>query len=460
MNLGAIILLPGIISLWLATNRSLEAAFFSVYLPVLMLIPDYFKYPIDGLPDPGFGQATVLPIGIGLCWLAFVRREWRFSPLDFFVVAFVAWEFISDLYNIGYKEAQNALFNALTLALFPYMLGKALIEPMALRVRFARRFVWLLFVVCVISLYEFKMGNSLFRPVVMVFFPGQDPEAFTQIRWGFGRIAGPYVHAILMCTILGMGYLLCRWLAVSGQWERHFKWFGSIPFKKSSILTFGLLAGMLMTLSRGPWMGAACGAILASIGTAVNRPRALRRALVILVGSGLLIYTVGKAYLDGASAFEGIEEQASAAYKAILVDEYETIVMQQPISGFGHMNWPRVPGMASIDNNYLLTALNSGLVGLGLLLAIYGAAIWRLFASAYSVAGLEPSERAFRFAMLGIMVGVAISTATVYMGAQLQPLFYVFLGWGEGSIVFRSEPEELLVEQHVSAGFGAMRVIA
>ena len=89
MNPEAIVLLPGIISLWFATTRSLEAAMFSVYLPVLMLIPDYFRMPIDGLPDPGFGQATILPIGIGLCWIAFVRREWRFSALDFFVVAFV-----------------------------------------------------------------------------------------------------------------------------------------------------------------------------------------------------------------------------------------------------------------------------------------------------------------------------------------------------------------------------------
>ena len=458
MNPEAIVLLPGIISLWFATTRSLEAAMFSVYLPVLMLIPDYFRMPIDGLPDPGFGQATILPIGIGLCWIAFVRREWRFSTLDFFVIAFVGWEFTSDLYNIGYKEAQNALFNSLTLAVFPYMVGKALIEPTGLRTKFARRFVWLLFLVCVISLYEFKMGDSLFRPLVTPFFPGQNSGTFTQMRWGFGRIAGPYTHAILMCSILGIGYLLCRWLTISDQWERHFKWFGAIP--KSKILSFGLLAGMLMTMSRGPWIGAVCGGIIASIGTAFNRPRALRRAILILLGSGLILYVAGKAYLDGASAFEGIEEQASAAYRTILVDEYEAIVMQQPIAGWGLMNWPKVPGMPSIDNNYLFTALNSGLVGVALLLTMYAAAIWRLFASAYFVADMDPAERAFRFTMLGVVIGVAISLATVYLGAQLQPLSYLFLGWAEGCIVYHSAPEELRIEQPVAAGFGAMRVIA
>jgi len=460
MNTESIVLLPGILAWWLAATRSLEAAFFSVYLPVLLLVPDYFRMPIDGLPDPGFGQATILPIGIGVCWIALFRREWRISTLDFFVLAFVAWEFISDLYNLGYKDAQNMGFDMLTLAVFPYMAGKALIEPAGMRTVFARRFVWLLFVVCLISLYEFKMGDNLFRPVVSRFFPGQDPGAFTQMRWGFGRIAGPYVHAIFMCAILGIGYLLCRWLTVTDQWERGFRWFGGLRLKKSKILTFGLLAGMFMTLSRGPWLGAACGAILASIGTAPNRRRGLKRALLILVGGGLLFYTAGKAYLDGVSAFEGVEEQASAAYRGVLLDEYDKIVMQSPIFGWGKLNWPKVPGMPSIDNNYLYTALGSGLVGAGLLVALLSMAMWRLFSSGYFVANLDPAERAFHFTMLGVIAGIALSTATCYLAAQLYPLLFVFLGWSEACVVFQPAPAEVREAEPDTAGFGLMKVIA
>ena len=364
MGSEAIVLLPGLLACWFAMTRSLEAALFSVYLPVLMLIPDYFRLPIDGFPDPGFGQTAILPIGIGICYVALFERRWRVSALDFFVLAFVAWQFISNDYNLGYKEAQNNLFDLLTLAIFPYMAGKALIEPAGRRIPFARRFVFLLFVVTVLSAYEFRMGDNLFRPLVGPFFPGQDPGSFTQMRWGFGRIGGPYVHAILMCAILGIGYVLCRWLTVANLWQSRFRWLRGLPLKKATAISAVLLVGMFMTLSRGPWIGAACGAILASVGTKANRRRALTRALLILVGSGLILYTAGKAYLDGVSAFEGVEEQASAQYRAVLLEEYDKIVMQSPIFGWGHVNWPRVPGMPSIDNNYLYTALGSGLVRL------------------------------------------------------------------------------------------------
>ncbi len=461
MNGEAIILLPGLFAWWVATNRSLEAALFSVYLPVLMLVPDYFRMPIDGLPDPGFGQATIFPIGVGICWLALFKTRWQFSALDFCLLAVVGWQFVADFMNMGYKPAQNDLFDTLTLALFPYMAGKVLIEQTGMRTLFARRFVWLLFVVWVISLYEFRMGNSLFRPLVSRFFPGQDPGAFTQMRWGFGRIAGPYVHAIFMCAILGIGYLLCRWLTYADLWEPRFRWLRGLPFKKSSILTFALVTGMLMTMSRGPWFGAACGAILASVGTGTDRRGRLRRAVLILLGGGLILYTAGKAYLDGASAFEGVEEQASAAYRTILVDQYEQIVMQSPIYGWGHVNWPKVPGMASIDNNYLYTALGSGLVGVSLLVLLFGVAIWRIFASGYFTEEMEPEERAFRFTMCGILVGIAISTGTCYLAAQLLPLLYLFLGWTEACVLFQPEPTGIHAsDEPVAAGFHLMNVIA
>ena len=68
MRTELLAVLPGILAWWMAVGESLEAAFLSVYLPVLLLIPDTFRYPIDGLPDPTFCQAAILPIGLGVCW--------------------------------------------------------------------------------------------------------------------------------------------------------------------------------------------------------------------------------------------------------------------------------------------------------------------------------------------------------------------------------------------------------
>jgi len=459
MGPESIVLLPGFIAAWLALTRLLEAALFSVYLLVLMLIPDYFRMPIDGFPDPGFIQTTILPIGIGICYVAVFKRRWRISGLDFFVFAFIAWQFISDDYNLGYKEAQNELFDALTLAVFPYMAGKALLELPGMRIRFARRFVFFLFLVTLISVYEFRMGDNLFRPFVSPFFPGQDPGSFTQMRWGFGRIGGPYVHAIFMCAILGIGYLLCRWLTLANQWENKFRWFGALPFKKSATIGAVLLIGMFMTLSRGPWIGVACGAMLASVGAKSDRGRALRRSLLIMAISGTVLYTAGKAYLSGVSAFEGVEEQASAEYRAVLLDEYDKIVMQSPVFGWGHVNWPKVPGMPSIDNNYMYVALGSGLVGAGLFTLLLAAGAWRSFAKGFFAKNLSRPDRTFLFTLMGIIVGIAISTATCYLAAQLYPMTFLFLGWTEACVIKRNDAVEKSVVEPVTH-FRMMRAIA
>src|ERR1700760_3371823 len=114
-------------------TKTLEQAFLAVYLPVLMLIPDYFRLPIDGFPDPSFSQSAIFPLTIALGWRAFVKREWKYSPLDLALWAFVVWELVSDLYNIGYKDAQNMFFDTVSLAVIPYMAGKVLIEPKGLR---------------------------------------------------------------------------------------------------------------------------------------------------------------------------------------------------------------------------------------------------------------------------------------------------------------------------------------
>ena len=158
-----VVLIPAVLAWWATASRSTEYAFVAIYLPVLMLIPDYFRAPINGLPDPSFSQCAILPIGIALCWRAW-HGGWKFTPMDVPVIAFVGWQFISDVYNVGYKDAQNMFFDSATLAVLPYMAGKALIEPAELRTTVARRFIWLLFIVSVVSIYEFRMGINLFRP--------------------------------------------------------------------------------------------------------------------------------------------------------------------------------------------------------------------------------------------------------------------------------------------------------
>jgi hypothetical protein len=310
------------------------------------------------------------------------------------------------------------------------------------------------------------MGNSLFRPAFSWFFPGQVSGWFTQFRWGFGRISGPYGHAIMMGCILSIGYLFWRWLARYGQWEPNFRIVGALPLSKSRILVLGLLGGMIMTLSRGPWLAATCALIIASIGSVANRRRALKQATILLVGGGLLIYVGGKAYVDkarpavamGSSSYAPEEEQ-SAAYRAVLIDQYIDIAMQRPFWGWGRANWPAVPGMSSIDNNILFLALSSGLVGVFLFVAMIAVASWRLFMAGFFRDDLASSERAFLFTLLGMFTSIAVSSVTVYLGSQLLPLLFLFMGWSDACLLALPKEEAYATESEI-AGYELMRVVA
>jgi O-antigen ligase len=335
----------------------------------------------------------------------------------------------------------------------PYICGKALIEQTGLRVAFARRFVFLLFVVALISVYEFRMGDNPYLPVFERFFPGQDPAWFTQMRWGLGRIAGPYGHAILMGCILSTALILCVWLSRCRLWERNFKVLGQVYFTKQQILIGMLLFGMAMTLSRGPWLGGLCGLILAAAGVGPNWRRAFKRNLLAVILIGIGIYVGGRIYLStlpqpgefstaGMSSAEASEVEQSTAYRAVLFDKYVDIVMQRPVLGWGRANWPQVHGMSSIDNNYLFVALNTGIVGVGLFFMLFVVICSRLVWSAFSADQHEPAERLFCFSLLGIIVSIGVTTASVFMGSQLYPIFFLFLGWSEACTVQQLERVE------------------
>ena len=456
----AIVLVPGVLAWWVAQKQSLAEAFLQVFIPVLLILPDYYTLPIDHFPDPSFIQACILPIGIGLCWKELVKRRWKFTFLDLTVTAYFAWQIVCEVYNTGFTKMPDLIFDLLTLGMFPYMAGKVLIEQYGLRVKMAKQFVFMVFLVCVLSVYEFRMGVSLFRPTLGPFFPGQTPEWVTQLRWGFGRIAGPYGHAISMCVFVGFAYLLHRWLQRSGLWERNFKMTGTLPVSKTRILGIGLLAGMFMTLSRGPWLGVLCGVVLASVGLQKNRGRALKRSLLILVAGGAILYFAGKAYLANASAFEGVEEQASAAYRAILISQYEDIVMISPVFGWGRANWPQVEGMKSIDNNYLFVALGTGLVGLGLLTAMFLTGFWKIFWSGYRRGEMPLEERTFRFTLAAILLSIAISTGTTYISAHMYPMFFLLLGWSETCAALRESSLDAPSLEQEESMFALMRVVA
>lgn len=415
-------LFPGLCAIVLLFFRSPARVFLDVYLPSVFLLPDYYRWVTEGLPDPSFHHAAVLPI-VSVFLLTSVLR-WRFSLLDFFVVGFAASVSYSEYLNVGYSEAQNLLFDQLCGVVFVYILTKGLIEPEGLRIAAAKRITLLLGMVAVSSVYEFKMAWNPYAGLLAPYFPDQ-LNWVTTFRWGFARVAGPYGHAILAGVMFAVGYRLQRWLEGRGYWETP---------QKAQGISLALAAGVLMSMCRGPWLGAACGAAVMFILHARDRKRALVLTCVAVLLVGAPIILAMKGYLSVKRTMAISTAQETIAYRRELIEQYVEIMLKKSAWGWGHNQWPRIPTMDSIDNQYLLLPLQHGLVSLGFFLAIIlwtgGRLCWY---GVHSVRGSEESELALTFFASYLVIVVTLTT--VYLGAQTVQLFFLLTGWSEGLLL-------------------------
>ena len=109
----------------------------------------------------------------------------------------------------------------------------------------------------------------------------------------------------------------------------------------------------------------------------------------------------------------------------------------------GRTTWPKVPGMPSIDNYYLLLALMHGLPAVAFFVSIVAAMTIRLMAAGMrQLPPIRPGS-SLAFTLAGIYVGIGFAVATVYMGKQVIPLFAMLTGWSEGYLL--SDTKDLSV---------------
>jgi hypothetical protein len=415
-------LVPGLAAAVWLIFRPPAYVFVDVYLPTLFLFPDYYRWIASGFPDPSFHHAAILPV-VAVFFLTHALR-WRFSVTDLLVVGLAASISYSEYLNVGYADAQNLLFDQLCGVVFVYMLAKGLIEPDGFRVIVAKRVALLLSVVAISSLYEFKMAWNPYAGMLSRYFPDQ-LNWITTFRWGFARIAGPYGHAILAGVVFAVGYRLQRWLEWGRYWETP---------RKARILTLGLAAGVLMTMCRGPWLGAVCGAIVLLITRAHSRRYALSVAFAILLIVGVPVTLALKGYVSIKRELATSVAQETVAYRRELVERYLAIMAERIAWGWGRNTWPRVPTMSSVDNEFLLLPIQHGLVALGLFLVTIfwmgGRSCWYGMKASR---GSEESELALTF--FSIYMVIAVTMTTVYLGAQTVQLFFLITGWTEGLLL-------------------------
>jgi hypothetical protein len=418
--------IPGLIALIVCIRRGPPSALINVYLPTLLLLPDYYRWFFTG--HLTFSETAILPIAV--CFAIRCWREWKWSFTDVIVIAVTMVMVVSEYVNGGFYETRNLAIDLVCMWILPYALAKGLIQPHHLRAVFARRIAVLLTIVSVVAVYEFKMAYNPYERILGPIFPGWNVWV-TTFRYGFPRIAGPYGHAILAGIILVAGYRITRWLEWSGEWPGNVP---LLPISKVRFCEIWLVTAIAMTLCRGPWMGAGVAALVVSLGRARQRRKAIAFVMIAATLAAVPTYYGLKSYLSVSREAAASESQATAAYRRELLDTYVSVVETRPTWGYGR-DFPRDGSMSSIDNYYLLLALTHGIYALLAFAILLSWMSVRLARMAALLPREDPSA-SLALSLLGVYLAFAVSIATVYLGLQAVPLRFMVTGWSEGMLLW------------------------
>jgi len=427
--LSYIAYLPGLWAYYVAQNQSVTKAFIWVYIPTLLLLPDYYRAITPGLPDPSFNQSASVAL-----FAVFVMQGspgYKFSLTDLLVGFYAFSVSFSEFLASGYADAQNLMFFELTSVMFPYIFAKSLIEPFNLRYDFAKSVVLCLSFVFVLNLFENKFGFNLWQAYLGMFFPGQGLGWITTFRFGLARAAGPYGHCLLDGVIMAVGYRLQRWLQWSEAWPekmKHLTWLKALKLKPGQFFTLMIFGGVLSTLGKGQWLAGIVAAGIVIIGRSKQRVAAVTAVVAVMVFIGLPLLLAFLSYASVGRKNAKDDNQETAAYRYELVTEYMDVASERLWWGWGLMKWPEVPGFESIDNHFLLTYLNHGVIALMLLLVIMLGMMVRLIIHGMSRPITEPRGSSLAFSLSAIFLMYFIAVATVAMMNQSCTLFFIIVG--------------------------------
>lgn len=218
----------------------------------------------------------------------------------------------------------------------------------------------------------------------------------------FGSIHLGYVVSVsIVC-----GYFLLRYTKVS---------------RNILLVFFILFIALLATLSRGPWVGFF---IMSVSYLLLGRDGITRSIKVLLVGFVLLpliaLSPVGQKFLD-LLPFVGNTDTGTVSYRQRLFEQSIKVIEKHPF--FGLTSYRDTPEMQSmiqgegiIDmvNTYLQVALENGLIGLFLFVAIFISIIVKIYKLRPKLQKYQHTELIYLGnTLIAILVGTLITIATV-----------------------------------------------
>jgi hypothetical protein len=321
----------------------------------------------------------------------------------------------------------------------------------------------LLAVVGVISVAEFLGRHDLFVAATSRFF-GTVNYWEDQYRYGFLRVKGPFQGPEEAGIVFLIGFFLALWLWYSNKTRHVDQQRRFLGLTSSGLCIAGILLGLVMTLSRGPLLGAAMGYLIARIAF-VNRKQLAMGIAVVLITVGAVAVQVRAAQYAhedndtlalGDSATD--ESRSSAAYRTQLYEVYKPVAQKGGAFGWSATGYrrsfaefPKAASFFSIDNEYLLLWVIQGKIGLALFLLIAAEGLLALVLAI--LRSPDPIDTCFYYCLTGMLGGLLLVLSTVFLAGQGYLLFFLCSGW------IQSLPD-VTFKRRAGAKFAFRRVLA
>lgn len=436
-----IVFLPAIFVFLALIITPPEKVFQNYYMPILLMLPQNFSFHMNRVPDLTFSQATIIPLFFFSIVSRFDRWKWSLSDL---IISILFCEMVYSEYDAeGIGSSAQVFTNGLTNMVFPYILAKILIHRGGYTISFAKTITLIMYVNILLSFYEQRFMVNPYIQFFQRFFPTQGHDWPTIDRYGFVRIAGPFATPILFAVACSIAFFLNYWLVRNRYWSPHYRFIPDIPINKGWIFSAVLMFGLVFTFSRGPLLSLFLGFLFVGVGTSRYPWHSFMIRGGIFIFVGVILLQIYEAYSSVGIALATSDQDMTLSYRTGLIDKYDEIVWEKPWLGWGVNSWPKVANTVSIDNQYLWLTLKHGFIATSIYILLIIYIVIRLMRRGLSLPLNYKRERTLDFTFLGSFLAIVFAFVTVFMGMQLEALFFIMVGWIEGYVLTRPQNDEI-----------------
>jgi O-antigen ligase len=417
-----------LVSLFLLYTSKSEKNKFALYFALLIIIPT-ISSRIPNLFSVNY--ARVLSLTLLLQLFLSTKSSLEIPRLgkpiaDKLVILIILLNTLLLMRGTTFTDALRSGFEGFTDIFLPYYAASRAIKDFDQLKKVMIALVITCFIVGAISAYEFKTSWLLYNPLTSAL----------EVNWNMGKYLGRE-DSIRAIASLGHSIILGYIMMVALGFYLFIV--PSIKSKALKLAGFALiLAGLISSLSRGPWVGTAV-LLLVFIAFGKNVTKRFTLILVALAFAlPVLNWVPGGQRVINLIPFVGETDKENVEYREKLIDKSLLIIDKYPVFGvFEPKQEPEMEdmvqgeGIIDIVNSYLIITLYNGLVGLSLFVGFFSLVLITILNKMRSIKDKQSEEYLCGRALLATLLAVLVTIFTT-SGIGIIPVLY----WSLAGLIY------------------------